>query len=378
MLLTAPRDVTASTNAGTLELLHETDDASAHQNSAVHTCIWLAMVRSVSPKTEHAPAKAMTVSPESSTATVGGGGAWPDNESTRRTRHRRPGTTGVEGAGGSGGHGRASRRVPARTAPQAPPTCRTPEVWRPGCGARGWWQGLAGLRTPSVHQVPPVWRARRARRARLPCPWAVAGPGRASNTISTPGAAGVEGAGGSGGPGCRARGRWRGLAGLRTPSVHQAPPACRTPGVWGPGCRARGRWRGLAGLRTPSVHQVPPVWRAPEGPEGTGGLRHRPLRAAGSRVAISRAAGPDGAQNTSEAASNKLNRKFRLRHWCGGRRWDRTARPWCGGTAAPGPRAPGSGCAPASAPLGHCPHHLGPRHAGRTRAHLGLSGAVEP
>ena len=124
--------------------------------------------------------------------------------------------------------------------------------------------------------------------------------------------------------------------------------------------------------------QAPPVWRAPEGPEGTGGLRHRPLRAAGSRVAISRAGGPDGAQNTSEAASNKLNGKFRLRHWCGGRRWDRTARLWCGGTAAPGPRAPGSGCAPASAPLGHCPHHLGPRHAGRTSAHLGLSGAVEP
>ena len=54
--------------------------------------------------------------------------------------------------------------------------------------------------------------------------------------------------------------------------------------------------------------QVPPVWRVPEGPEGTGGLRDQPLRAAGSRVAISRAAGPDGAQNTSGAASNKLNR----------------------------------------------------------------------
>ena len=25
--------------------------------------------------------------------------------------------------------------------------------------------------------------------------------------------------------------------------------------------------------------QAPPVWRAPEGPEGTGGLRDRPLRA---------------------------------------------------------------------------------------------------
>ena len=114
MLLPAPRDETASTNAGTSELLHETDDASAHQNSAEHTCIWLAMVRSVSPGTEHAPAKAMTVSPESSTAPVGGGGAWPGFEHHQYTRCRR-------------------------------------------CGGR-----------------------RRVRRARLPCPWAVAGPGRAS------------------------------------------------------------------------------------------------------------------------------------------------------------------------------------------------------
>ena len=59
--------------------------------------------------------------------------------------------------------------------------------------------------------------------------------------------------------------------------------------------------------------QAPLVWRAPAGPEGTGGLRDRPLRAAGSRVAISRAAGHDGARNTSGAASNKLNREFRLR-----------------------------------------------------------------
>ena len=43
-----------------------------------------------------------------------------------------------------------------------------------------------------------------------------------------------------------------------------------------PGCGARGRWRGLAGLRDDapshtSAHQVPLVWRAPEGPEGAGG-----------------------------------------------------------------------------------------------------------
>ena len=50
-----------------------------------------------------------------------------------------------------------------------------------------------------------------------------------------------------------------------------------------------------------------------------------------SRVAISRAAGPDGARNTSGAASNKLNRKFRLRRRCEGRKraWPRC--PWAAG-----------------------------------------------
>ena len=50
---------------------------------------------------------------------------------------------------------------------------------------------------------------------------------------------------------------------------------------------------GLAGQRVGApphtALQAPPVWRAPEGPEGQGGPRDRPLRAAGSRVAISRA-----------------------------------------------------------------------------------------
>ena len=78
--------------------------------------------------------------------------------------------------------------------------------------------------------------------------------------------------------------------------------------------------------------QVPLVWRVPEGPEGTDGLRDRPLRAAGSRVAISRAAGPDGARNTSGAASNKLNREFRLHRRCGGRKraWLRRPRTAAG------------------------------------------------
>ena len=59
------------------------------------------------------------------------------------------------------------------------------------------------------------------------------------------------------------------------------------------------------------------MWRAPEGPEGTQGLAAVPVGGGGawpgfeidhsersSRVAISRAAGPDGARNTSGAARN--------------------------------------------------------------------------
>ena len=95
-----------------------------------------------------------------------------------------------------------------------------------------------------------------------------------------------------------------------------------------------GAWPGTESTRrTTHSNQAPLVWRAPEGPKGTGGLRDRPLRAAGSRVAISRAAGPDGARNTSGAASNKLNREFRLHRRCEGRR--RVQRAQEGLAAAP-------------------------------------------
>ena len=71
---------------------------------------------------------------------VGGGGAWPDNEPTRRATHQRPGAAGVEGAGGSGGHGRASRSTTPSEA----------RVWRsrgrPGPTAPG---------TPAAPQAPP-------------------------------------------------------------------------------------------------------------------------------------------------------------------------------------------------------------------------------
>ena len=114
-----------------------------------------------------------------------------------------------------------------------------------------------------------------------------------------------------------ARGRWRGLARQRANAraTHQRPGAAGVEGAGGICCGARGRWRGLAGLRDDARAHIsdkaPPVWRAPEGPEGTGGLRDRPLRAAGSRVAISRAAGPDGARNTSGATSTTERRSLR-------------------------------------------------------------------
>ena len=57
---------------------------------------------------------------------VGGGGAWPGFEPTRRAAEQRPGPTGVEGAGGSGG---------------------------PGRGAGGWRQGQGGPRDRPLRAV---------------------------------------------------------------------------------------------------------------------------------------------------------------------------------------------------------------------------------
>ena len=71
---------------------------------------------------------------------------------------------------------------------------------------------------------------------------------------------------------------------------------------------------GRASRRRTQPHtatQAPPVWRVPEGPEGQGGLRDRRLRAVGSRVAISRAAGPDGTRNTSGTTSKTISQVAR-------------------------------------------------------------------
>ena len=118
---------------------------------------------------------------------VGGDGAWPGFKTTRRATHQRP-------SHWCGGH---------RSAPEDQAAAPV--------GGGGAWPASRRRATTHAPQAPPVWRAPE-------------GP--------------------------------EGTAGLR---------GAAPEGAGGPGCGARGRWRGLAGLRD------------------------RPLRAAGSRVAISRA-----------------------------------------------------------------------------------------
>ena len=63
--------------------------------------------------------------------------------------------------------------------------------------------------TPKTQHARPPHDAHRKRRARLRCPWAVAGPGQASRRRTEqhqrPGPTGVEGAGGTGGHGRASR-----------------------------------------------------------------------------------------------------------------------------------------------------------------------------
>ena len=132
---------------------------------------------------------------------VGDCGARPDNEPTPRTTRR---YTRRRRCGGRRRDGRA------------------------GCGARGRWRGLAGLRGDapshtSVHQAPPVWRA----------PEGPEGTGglqdEAQPHVSTPGAAGVEGAGGSGGHGRASRSTTPSEARVWRSRGRPGPPAPGTP-----------------------------------------------------------------------------------------------------------------------------------------------------
>ena len=90
-------------------------------------------------------------------------------------------------------------------------------------------------------------------------------------------------------------GRRRGQGGLRDDALShtQQHSTAGVEGTGGTGEHKRAwprcRWAAAGPGRDHTVPEAPPMWRAPEGPEGTGGPRDRPLRAAGSRVAISRA-----------------------------------------------------------------------------------------
>ena len=113
--------------------------------------------------------------------------------------------------------------------------------------------------------------AHRKQRARLRCPWAMAGPG------------------------CGARGRWRGLAGLRGDAPSRRL-AART---------ARGRAAAHGHTKQPGPTGV-------EGAGGTGGHGRASRRGAERSEALaSRAAGPSGARNTSGATSNTITRAGR-------------------------------------------------------------------
>ena len=102
--------------------------------------------------------------------------------------------------------------------------------------------------------------------------------------------------------------RQKALHGAKPPPP---PVASALQGAGGPGCSARGRRRGLAGLRDNApVHtparQAPPVWRAPEGPEG-------------------QAAAPVGGGRAWPGRHPPVRTATRP-HWCGGRRRVRRAR----------------------------------------------------
>ena len=147
-------------------------------------------------------------------------------------------------------------------------------------------RSLAGLQgnAPATHQYTRRRRCggrRRDRRARLRCPWAAAGPGRttsqrAEHTSET----WHRRCGGrrwDGGPGCGARGRWRGLAGLRDDAPSEA----------------RGADGSRAGRR-PRAHKAARPNNTPRGARNTGGAtRH---------VATTKPPSPTGAGRLRQSA----------------------------------------------------------------------------
>ena len=207
-------------------------------------------------------------------------------------------------------------------------------------------------------------------------------------THSDTSAAGVEGAGGHGGPGCGARGRRQGLAGLRgdAPSHTQRHKRRRCGGRR----RARARFEpthqsasatGRHWVERPDTQaavpmlvtatQAPPVWRVPEGqaavPVGgaePGRTSHSNTSAAGAEGAGGPGCGARGRRQglaglRDDAPSHTQRHKRRR---CDGRRRARRARAgfeidhsepqarvWRS-RGRPGPTAPGTPAAPQARP----------------------------
>ena len=154
-------------------------------------------------------------------------------ESTARPAGPGCGTRGLRCPWAAAGPGQASRRrAQPRTATQAPPVWRVPEGT----------EGTGGLRADAPIRI--CHRAPLGREAGYPGGGTHAvGPGRASHSDTS--AAGVEGAGG---PGCGARGRRRGLAGLRGDAPSEARGA--------DGSRAGRRPRAHQAARPSKAHQA--------------------------------------------------------------------------------------------------------------------------
>ena len=121
-------------------------------------------------------------------------------------------------------------------------------------------------------------------------PQVVQYPQPTSSTAHSSRTADVEDAGRT----CRgAGGRWRDTS-RHAETTNSTPGATGVEGAGGTCRGADGQWRGLAGQHA----DTPTDWRPPRGLRGLAGLRDRPLRAAGSRVAISRAGRPRGGRRS--------------------------------------------------------------------------------